>query len=47
MLVWYDWPLVKDVTINNLTETRGMIYYIGFWLPSAIIGKIFGMRLFI
>ena len=44
MLVWYDWPLVKDVTINNLTETRGMIYYIGFWLPSAIIGKIFGMR---
>lgn len=44
MLVWYDWPLVKDVTINNLAETRGMIYYIGFWLPSAIIGKIFGMR---
>ena len=44
MLVLYDWPLIKDVTINNIIETRGMIYYIGFWLPSALIGKLFGIQ---
>lgn len=44
MLVLYDWPLIKDVTINNIIEARGMIYYIGFWLPSALIGKLFGIQ---
>ena len=44
MLVNYDWPLVKDVTIDNVTETRGMIYYIGFWLPAALVGKLLGLR---
>ena len=37
-LVVYDWPVV-----NLAGDTpRGLCYYIGFWLPSAAVGKIFG-----
>ncbi len=40
--------LVKDawpVTSDAFTETnRGFIYYIGFWLPAALVGKAFGMQ---
>lgn len=36
ILVNYEWPVDKD--------GRGLIYYIGFWLPSAIVGKLFGMN---
>lgn len=42
ILVQKSWP-VKKVCIGEETITRGLIYYIGFWLPSAVIGKIFGM----
>jgi len=39
-LVAYDWPVV------NLAggAPRGLCYYIGFWLPSAAIGKLFGFQ---
>ncbi len=36
-LVQYDWPVI------SAEGSRGLIYYIGFWLPAAFIGKIFGM----
>lgn len=36
ILVNYKWPVNKD--------GRGLIYYIGFWLPSAVIGKLFGLN---
>ena len=37
-LVRYDWP------VSNLAgaQPRSLCYYIGFWLPSALVGKVFG-----
>ncbi len=37
ILVDYDWPPVNS-------EGRGLTYYVGFWLPSALIGKLFGLQ---
>ena len=34
-LVRYDWP----VTNGNFA----LCYYLGFWLPAALVGKIFGL----
>lgn len=39
-LVEYDWPIS---VIDVYGESRGLVYYISFWLPSAVIGKIFGL----
>lgn len=36
LLVMEHWPVISD--------NRSLIYYIGFWLPSAVIGKIFGLN---
>ena len=47
MLVQHDWPIKSREVFTNFegnTGYFGMIYYIGFWLPSAIIGKLFGLR---
>lgn len=41
-LVTYQWP----VAIGTGSGTTGsLIYYIGFWLPAAIIGKLFGINM--
>ena len=47
LLVEKKWPIVS----NNLSQFRmqgismtGLIYYIGYWLPSAVVGKILGLR---
>lgn len=37
-LVNYDWPVV------SYSGERGLIYYIGFWLPAACVGKLFGLE---
>ncbi len=37
-LVEYDWPVVSH------DGSRGLIYYIGFWLPAACIGKLLGLE---
>lgn len=37
ILVDYNWPPVN-------TCGRGVSYYIGFWLPSALVGKLFGLK---
>lgn len=37
-LVEYDWPVISH------DGSRGLIYYIGFWLPAACIGKVFGLE---
>lgn len=42
ILVKYDWPVVHPAA-NGMGAT-GLIYYIGFWLPSAVIGKLFGIQ---
>lgn len=43
MLVTNEWPIVKSVVCEDGIQIRGLIYYIGYWLPSAVIGKLFGM----
>lgn len=43
MLVTNEWPIIKSVVCEDGVQLRGLIYYIGYWLPSAVIGKIFGM----
>lgn len=46
ILVEYDWPVINHEIIGDnigKMEACGMIYYIGFWLPSAVVGKIFGI----
>ncbi|MGI5972056.1 MAG: hypothetical protein ACOX7P_10115 [Oscillospiraceae bacterium] len=35
-LVKYDWPVINT---DSGTE-RSLCYYLGFWLPSALIGKL-------
>lgn len=46
-LVQYDWPIYNyDVNVEKWginTTATSLIYYIGFWLPSAVIGKVFGV----
>lgn len=37
-LVEYGWPVISN------DGSRGMVYYIGFWLPAACIGKLFGLE---
>ena len=37
-LVQYDWPVI------SYDGTRGLIYYIGFWLPAACVGKVWGLE---
>lgn len=38
-LVEYDWPVVSS------DGSKALIYYIGFWFPAAVIGKIFGLTM--
>lgn len=40
VLVKNEWP----VFIENGNQTVMLIYYIGFWLPSALVGKIVGVN---
>lgn len=50
ILVDYQWPIVNYDLLNenhviyNSGKATGLIYYIGFWLPSALVGKILGIR---
>ena len=47
MLVENDWPVINEHVIQSKmpgVSKTGLIYYIGFWLPSAIVGKILGLR---
>lgn len=39
LLVEKNWPVKGTITIDGTTSTRGLIYYIGFWLPAAFVGK--------
>ena len=35
-LVNYDWPVIE--------EGKALCYYLGYWLPAALVGKIFGLQ---
>lgn len=43
VLVKYDWPVYFSKMAGDQTEKIGLCYYIGFWLPAAIVGKLFGV----
>lgn len=44
ILVNNFWPATKDISLDSVIQTRGLIYYIGFWMPAAVVGKIFGLN---
>lgn len=39
LLVEKDWPVVSEAG----SEPRFLCYYIGFWMPAALFGKVFGL----
>lgn len=47
ILVQCRWP-IYNTDINTELYPEGtvtsLIYYIGFWMPAAVVGKIFGMQ---
>lgn len=44
ILVEHKWPVEIEATSKEgVFGTYGLIYYLGFWMPSALVGKIFGM----
>lgn len=42
ILVQNKWPVIN---YDILPKNKGLIYYIGFWLPPAVLGKLFGLRI--
>lgn len=44
VLVKEDWPVVRSMEIDGSVRERGLVYYIGFWLPAGLIGKLFGQE---
>lgn len=43
-LVREPWPVGMAYLNNGQTDIKMLVYYIGFWMPSAVIGKIFGIQ---
>lgn len=44
LLVENTWPVKDMVAVNGHLQEAGLVYYIGFWLPAALIGKLFGIN---
>lgn len=44
ILVSHDWPVRYEVATAEGTSVRELIYYIGFWLPAALVGKVLGLH---
>lgn len=44
LLVNERWPVVENVDIGGQMQSRGIMYYIGYWLPSALAGKLLGIQ---
>ncbi|MCL2151928.1 MAG: hypothetical protein FWH57_03045 [Oscillospiraceae bacterium] len=42
LLVYNKWPVI--IESSYFEKPVGLVYYIGFWLPPALIGKCFGMQ---
>ena len=52
-LINYKWPVIYDpatqtnpevVAKLNISGNQGFVYYFTYWLPSAVIGKLFGFN---
>lgn len=44
LLVNHAWPVCYEVVSAEGTSVRELIYYIGFWMPAACVGKILGLH---
>lgn len=44
ILVSKKWPVTENIFFDGKIQERGFAYYIGFWLPAACVGKIFGLH---
>lgn len=45
VLVECKWPVLTDVLYEDEHIARnGMVYYIGYWMPAAVFGKVFGLE---
>lgn len=42
-LVELPWPTYKEIVTADGSQIRPLVYYIGFWLPSAAVGKLLGI----
>ncbi len=42
LLTEQKWPLIREAVAGSGLQDRGIVYYIGFWLPAAVVGKLFG-----
>ena len=43
MLVNNEWPIIKTFAYEGLDTPFMFVYYIGFWLPAALVGKVLGI----
>lgn len=50
VMVLKEWPIINyDINISGINvfpeevSATSLVYYIGFWLPAAIVGKMFGV----
>jgi hypothetical protein len=41
-LINYDWPVKYYTNPSDPMIAYGLTYYIGFWLPAALVGKLVG-----
>ncbi len=41
-LITYDWPVIYSSPDRG--PIKMLIYYVGYWLPSALVGKAFGWK---
>ncbi|MBC7878115.1 MAG: hypothetical protein H7Y59_13175 [Anaerolineales bacterium] len=39
-LITYDWPVIYSAPERG--PIKMLVYYVGYWLPSALVGKAFG-----
>lgn len=44
LLVQEKWPVIREIEQDGYMQGKGLVYYVGFWLPAAIIGKMFGIE---
>ena len=42
LLTEQKWPLIKEIMTESGPQGRGIVYYIGSWLPAAAAGKLLG-----
>ena len=41
-LITYHWPVIYSAPEHG--PVKMLVYYVGYWLPSALVGKIFGWK---